>query len=353
MSYDELVHHAVALLVRLRETRCEPDDAWAELLQLRAAHPGRYLQLVWERERYAAKLHYDLLIGHDEGVLSISYCEDDDLPWPTRGIQRIEECMVARVDGEPLDIARAMTSLDYAWHTLHIGRHLIDMSLIEQERRARQISVEDDEVEPDLAEFRIKRQLFTSASVERWMAEHGVSHVQLSQHLREQAAQRKLRRVVTGGDAACDAYFANYRRDFDRVQVARIFLPGRERAEALLGQLRVAPAGFLPAAQRAFLDDEAAGDVFATWRRSELDPMIAGDVFATESGAVVPRVLPSGEGFELVQVLRHVPADLDERTRAEIAALLFRRWLDERRALARVEWFWGGDEAADIPSLRL
>jgi hypothetical protein len=70
MPHDELVNQAVALLVRLRDTRCEPDDAWAEVLQLRAAHPGRYIQLVWERERYAAKVHYDLLIGRGEGSQS-------------------------------------------------------------------------------------------------------------------------------------------------------------------------------------------------------------------------------------------------------------------------------------------
>ncbi len=181
----------------------------------RGAAPGK--------EKYHNKVHYDVLIGRRGGVLSISYCADDDTPWPSRGIQRVEACLVARVDGEPVEIARAMSSLDYAWHTLHVGRHLIDNT----------------------------------------------------------------------------------------------------------------------------------GDVFATWQRSALDPAIADAVFATEPGCVVPRVLPSGEGFEIVQVLRHARAELDTGTRAQIAELLFQRWLEQRRSAVRVEWFWGADEAADVPALQL
>jgi putative peptide maturation system protein len=339
--------------VRLRSEQCPPDGAWSQVLRLREAYPDRFINLVWERERYVDKVHYDLLIGGDAGLLSIGYCADDDVPWPTRGIQRVEECLVARVDGEAVDIGRAMTSLDYAWHTLHIGRHLIHMSLVGQELRKRRIEIDDDQLERVLAAFRVKRQLFSAASVDLWMSEHGVSHAQLSQHLRAEAARDELRRQIIGGEAACAAYFDAHRADFDRVQVARIFAPSLDKAEEMLSELRRAPEAFLVAARRCFLDQDGAADVFVTLQRSALDPEVAGPIFDTAAEHVVPRALSSGRGFEVVQVLRHLPATFDDQTREQIGDLLFSRWLDQRRAETRVEWFWGESEAADVPTVQL
>jgi hypothetical protein len=54
-----------------------------------------------------------------------------------------------------------------------------------------------------------------------------------------------------------------------------------------------------------------------------------------------------------VQVLRRVPAELDEATRTVVGDRLFARWLEARRARARVEWFWGAAEAADVPAIAL
>jgi hypothetical protein len=61
----------------------------------------------------------------------------------------------------------------------------------------------------------------------------------------------------------------------------------------------------------------------------------------------------SGEGFAVVQVLRRVPAVLDDPTRAVIADRLFDQWLAGVRAGARIEWFWGAAEAAEVPALAL
>jgi hypothetical protein len=54
-----------------------------------------------------------------------------------------------------------------------------------------------------------------------------------------------------------------------------------------------------------------------------------------------------------VQVLRRLPAVLDDETRTRIGDRLFARWLDEQRACARVEWFWGAAEAAGVPAISL
>lgn len=349
---NQLVTEAVALIIRLRAERVPVEAAWEEIGRLRSRHPGQFIDLVWEQETYLDRIHYDILIESAGGTLSMSYCADDDVPWPARGLQRVNESLVLRVNDDPVWIGEVVTSLDYAWHKLHVGRHLIDMALITREIRNRRIEVSDEQLEAAFEAFRVRRRLFTTASVDRWMAEHGASQAELEHHLRHDVARRELRRRVIGGGEEQAAYFDAHRGDFDRVQVAKIHVADRAGAELLRDELREAPQRFLATAQQRFLHHAAGGEIFATLWRHEIDPEHAAQLFDTESGQLAP-VLPSGDGFEVVQVLRKQAAVLDDATRALIGDRMFEHWLDERRRCARVEWFWGAAEASDIPAIAL
>ena len=347
-----VVADAVALLIRLRAEQVAPEAAWDEVLLLRERHPGRFINLVWEQETYVDRVHYDLLVEVAAGTLSISYCADEAVPWPARGLQRVNESLVLRVNDDPVQIGQVVTSLDYAWHQLHVGRHLINMSLIDQEIRGRRILVTDDQLEAALTEFRVRRRLFTAVAVEQWMAEHGASQVQLEHHLRQAVARDELRRQVIGGPGAIAEYFVAHRSDFDRVQVAKLFVAERADADALVHELRDAPERLLAVAQQRFLQGAPPAELFATLWRDELEPDHAAQLFDVAPGQLAP-IVASGSGFDLVTVLRKLPAALDDATRSRIGDRLFDRWLDEQRACARVEWFWGAAEAADVPAISL
>jgi len=351
-AIEPVIAEALALLVRLRAEQPSSEAAWQDVVRLRERHPGRSVNLVWERESYVDKLHYDILVDVGPGTLSLSYCADDDLPWPSRGLQRVNESLVLRVNDDGVLIGQVVTSLDYAWHQLHVGRHLIDMSLIDQAIRDRKIEVSDAQLDAALTAFRTKRRLFSAAALERWMAEHGASQVQLEHHLRQDVSRDELRRQIVGGDEAHAAYFAAHRAGFDRLRVARMFVAERAQAEALHRELRDAPQRFLAVAQQQFLAGTATGDVFVTVRRDELEADQAACLFATEPGQLAP-IVESGDGFEVAQVLRALPAVLDDETRALIGDRLFERWLAAQRATARVEWFWGAAEAAEVPPISL
>ena len=166
-------------------------------------------------------------------------------------------------------------------------------------------------------------------------------------------ARDELRRQVVGGPDAIAAYFAAHRTGLERIMVAKIHLADRTAADALHAELQGASQRLLAAAQQRFLQGTASGgDLFATLRRDDLDPDHAAQLFTTEPGQLAP-VLGSGDGFEVVQVLRRLPAVLDDDTRTLISNRLFDRWLDEQRARARVEWFWGAADRADVPALAL
>ena len=345
-----VVRDALALLVTLREERVPVEEAMERLRPLKERHPGRWINMVWERETFGDSIHYDILIGEGRGTYSLSYCADEETPWAVRGTQRINESLVVRVNDEPVYIHQAITSLDHAWHTLHVGRHLMDMCLVDKELRLNPVEVTDEELSDALTSFRRTRRLFTVAQVERWMRDHGTPQVQLEAHLRDEVARVKLRQRVAAGRE--EAYFQEHRAGFDRVQVARLYASDQDEALRLYEQLRQAPETFLRVAQERFLAGGQDDGLFVTLQRSELHGEQAELLFAGEPGQVIAPV-PSGDGYELVQVLRFLPAQLDDATRQQIRNALFEQWLEERRRTARVEWFWGAAEAADVPMISL
>lgn len=349
-SFQSALRDAVVLLAKLREERTEPEAAQAAVQVLRARHPEHWMNLVWEQERYPGTIHYDLLVGDEAGTYSLSYCADEALPWPVRGIQRVDDSLVVRVNTGEVRIEHAMSSLDYAWHTLHVGRHFIHMSLIDQEIRARGIEVSGEELDEVMLRFRRKRQLLTREQVERWMLEHGTTEVQLASHLRDERAREKLKEQVAAGRE--DAYFQSHQSDFDRVQAARLFIPDRAEALRLHARLQGSPEQLLAVARARFLETGETGELFSSLERGELDPEQAALVFAAGPGQLAEPV-PSGEGYELVWVMQFLPARFDEVTRRKIADRLFDAWLEEKRRTARVEWFWGAAEAAPLPAMSL
>lgn len=344
------IHDALASLVKWREEHLAPEQAQEAFQALKARHPDHWMNMVWEQETYGGSVHYDILVAGDAGTYSLSYCADEELPWPARGLQRVNESLVLRVNDDPVFITQAITSLDHAWSTLHIGRHLINMSLIDQEIRNSGLVVTDEELAEALLDFRKKRRLFSVEQVERWMAEHGTTQVQLEQHLREDVAREKLRRKVAAGRE--EAWFECNRTDFERAQVARLYVPSRDEAWRLYAELREAPGRFLELAQVYFLERGGAGELFTTLRRGELEPEQAERLFSTKPGQMAEPV-PSGKGYEVVRVLRFLPARLDEATREQVRDSLFEEWLAEQRRRARVEWFWGAAEAAELPAVSL
>jgi putative peptide maturation system protein len=343
------VRDAFALLVRLREERIPAEEAYALFQQLAARHPGVRMDIVWEQETFEDVLHYDILLGVGKGTCSLSYCAEEELPWAVRGIQRINESHVVRVNERPVSIADAVTSLDYAWHTLHIGRHLVNLSLIDEELRRHGLTATDEELAEALVGFRQRRRLYTLEELERWMAEHGTTQVQLETHLEREVAVRNLRTRVVGDHV--QAYFERHRSDFDTLQGARLYVPGEPLAWRLHEQLRADPGRFWALAQERFLAGGPTAETFVTLRRRELEPTQAERLFATAPGQVSEPV-PSGDGWVLVLVLGLVPARFED-VQSQVAEILFADWLAEKRRSARVEWFWGQNEAVPVPAVAL
>jgi putative peptide maturation system protein len=341
------VHQAVAAtldeLIALVRDAARPGEAQARLQAIRKWYPHTRIDLVWEEEPYDGAVHYDALLRRPgEGTVSISYCPDRVLPWPLRGARRWSERDLLRVNQQVLEVGQAIGCLDFVWDDRRIVDRLVNVCLIQEALAKGLFQLTDDELQEAMDGFRRARGLYTAEETLRWMARRGMSHEQLEAYVRDDATVAALRRRVTAARVA--PYWAAHRADFDAAGIARIDFADEAEAHCVAEQIRAGGRDFFETAQHRFLAAGGRGDearpLLVRVRRREMPAVLAAAVFAASPGDVVGPVF-AGDGFAVVRVLAHHPADLDAATRRAVEHLLFDEWLEERRRHAVIEWNWG------------
>jgi len=308
-----LLTEAAGLLRTASEAKEERAEVRARVDALRARHPGAALRLLWQREEYDGSLHYDLLVrepGAGAGVVSLSWCPDDALPWPLRGVQRGGEMLLVRVDGFELGVADAIGFLDLLWREAPLRDRLVDTCLVRLALDADGTELDDAELQAAADAFRRARGLLTAEDTRAWMARERLSDRQFEDLVAHQAGVARLRERVTAGRV--DAELAADPGRFEQVRLVRV----EAADEAAAARLAAAP-DLLAAAAADFAAGVGPAPVLMTVTRADLRDAPAGPCVVTAVLGVRPA------------------------TRDEVSRRLFGEWLAGRRASARVEWNWG------------
>jgi putative peptide maturation system protein len=331
-------------LKALHREGIRPAEARARFQHLQQQHPGTRIDLVWEEEVYDRSMHYDALVHlAGQGTVSMSFCADEALPWPLRGVGRWSDKDLVRVNNTPLSVHDAVAFLDFIWDEKPLVLRLLNLCLIWEALEKDPIALSDAELQRALDAFRRAHKLCTAADTYQWMERRGMTQDRLERLVADEATVAKLRERVTAGRV--EEYFAVHRADFDTACIARMELPDEESAHRTLEQIRSGAVDWHAEAQRRFLlaaerSPDPPGDLFAVVQRRQASPELRAAIFAAAPGDLVGPV-HTEEGFAVVRVLSITPARLDEATHAAIQKVLFEEWLAERRAAARIEWNWG------------
>ncbi|GAA4252963.1 TIGR04500 family putative peptide maturation system protein [Dactylosporangium darangshiense] len=322
-----LLTEAVGLLRAATAEKAERAEVRARVDALRARHPEAGLRLLWQREEYDGSLHYDLLVRQpatDAGVVSVSWCPDDALPWPLRGVQRGGEMLLVRVDGFELGVADAIGFLDLLWREAPLRDRLVDTCLVRLALDAAADGTElDDAALQEAADaFRRARGLLTLEDTRAWMSRERLSDQQFEDLVAHQARVARLRERVTAGRV--DAELAADPGRYEQLRLVRV----EAADDAAAARLAAAP-DLLAAAAADFAAGVGPAPVLMTVTRADLDPALAEAI----AGGVP---VPLAGGYLVAAVLGVQPA-----TRDAVSRRLFGEWLAERRAAAHIEWNWG------------
>ena len=327
-------------LLRLHDDQAPPEQARARFRPLRERPGGPAMDLIWEVDSYTHEAHYDVLLHlPGRGTVSLGFCPDRGVPWPLRHAHHARESDVVRVNGRTLQLQTVMAYLDSLWNDPRGLQDLVDRCLIQEAVEERAVTADDADLQQAMDAFRREHGLHTAEATHRWLGLRGWPPERLEESVSSRLVAQKLRDEITAGRV--EGYFDEHRAELDTAHLARVRVADEAAARQMAEQVRCGALDFFEAArQRFLLGAEGVKDLFLVVRRRGLSAPQAQAIFAASPGEVVGP-LASGQGYDVVRVLQHSPARLDEPTRALIKQILFDEWLAERRRQAKVEWFWG------------
>ncbi|HZS09478.1 MAG TPA: TIGR04500 family putative peptide maturation system protein [Blastocatellia bacterium] len=337
----QMLGDALRLLTGLVKGGKRPDEALREFNLFRERCRPVPVDLVWEEERYSAATNYDILFQPTgQGTVSLSFCPDRAVPWLLRHAHNPAANVVVRVNDSILEVELVMAYLDFIWDEAPVITDLVNKCLIREAIQQRAIDVSDEELQQAMDAFRERHGLHSAENTHAWIERRGTTHERLDDLLWGEVATARLKDQIAGGHV--EEYFEHHRAGFETAQIARFRAASERAARSVCDRIRRGETDFFEAARDWFFSHpgESDGKIFAVVRRGDLAPDQAAAIFTAAPGELAEPVR-SGDGYDIVRVLRVDAARLDGPTRQTIKEILFKRWLDERRAEATIEWFWG------------
>jgi putative peptide maturation system protein len=331
-------------LFELQQQNRKPREARARLQDLRGRHPELEIDLLSEEETFDHSVHYDALLRRaGEATVSVSYCPERAIPWPLRGVHRLNEGDLVRVNTTTVQVEAAVACIDFIWDDAPVIERLVNMSLIEEEVERQPVDLTDAEIQAAMDRFRSAKKLYRAEDTRAWLDRHGMSQEMLEKYVAETAVVPKLRDRIAADRV--DEYFQQHPHDFDTARVACVELESESRARELAEKLRSGAENFLGVVQRLFTEAADGGarpksNLFEVLERRQVDPELRDVLFSASPGQLFGPIKRT-TGYSLMQVLSIVPGQLNEQLRSAIKDILFKEWLAERRQAARIEWCWG------------
>lgn len=332
MSPHDLVAvsaQALDALARFQRDGTAPREARRACEQLARDNIG--VTLIAQRERWSGAHHYEAIVDQPGvGAATLAFCADRGAPWLVRNASRLDDDVVARIDGVPIRVPEAIELLDLGAGTA-LADQLVTAVLIRDgiERAGlADAPVADADLQCALDDFRAARGLHDAAATQQWLDVRGLTLAVLERALEDQVRARMLRDRIAEPELA--AWFAAHRAELDRVTAGVARLSSEELAREAARRAR---AGSLAQVCEALAARVDVGYAIERWTRDAAPAELRAALFDQ------PDPVPCAIGCRVVHVIARRPCtDLDERTRRAVRDRVFAAWLARRRAEARVEW---------------
>ncbi|WP_283135122.1 TIGR04500 family putative peptide maturation system protein [Rhizohabitans arisaemae] len=328
-GYPETLAAAVDLLRGLPRDRTGVPDAKRAVAAWRAAHPESRAQLVPDIRPGTTTVDYDLLVDHpDGGTVAITASVEDGVPWTIDHSTHWAASKVLSVDDEEISVQTALLTLRaHAERDRTVHDDLIDHCIFQLET-AGEPEPSPEELQRASDDYRRRRGLYSRAAMSRWLEEVNLTPEAYQNHLYSVARANRFRDRVERESAR--TYFDDHIREFDQVSAVWVLGPESGLAE-LAGQDDPFSA---VAAAVADLSGELTVQV-ADRMAAELPEPLRN---AAEGSAVGP--VPYRDTFLFGAVRRRRPARPDAVALAAAGRAAFTAYLADRRAKARIRWFW-------------
>lgn len=246
----------------------------------------------------------------------------------------LSEFSAVTVNGQAVSLQEAL--MQAFWREeLGFLNDAADAVLIRQAARERGITVTDAELQQAADTFRVARGLYKANAMQDWLTTRGRSIEDWEAYLEYRVLASKVRQAITEGKV--EQFFAENKAGYDAATISQITTADEGVAEELRSQIVDDGADFYALARKYSTDaaTKCAGGYVGILSRSVMAPVMAAAVFGARPGEVIGPI-KTEQGFTLVKVEAHNPAQLNSATREAIQATLFDQWLREQRGKAQI-----------------
>jgi putative peptide maturation system protein len=338
---DKVLPESLNYLKGITQDKVQPADARAKLSLLKESYPELKIDLFAQEEAYDGSVHYNLLCHEiGKGSLSLSFCPEQTLPWPLRGVHRSREQDLVKVNDVLLTVGDAIAQIDFIWNEHPLAQRLVDKALIFQELQENPVDLTDIELQTAMDDFRIIHKLFTAEATQQWMRSRGLTHETFDSLIWDYASVAKLRRYITKGKV--EAYFNQHQSDFRSIQIVYIIFADQQSMQNMIEDMNQKKDGFYRA-----LEVQLFANSQNIIEQSFLDLYHCQDcnlpkdqMFITSAGEMLGPI-KTEKGLALINVISHQSARLTSKVDKIIQDIIFKEWLEEKRKTASVEWYWG------------
>jgi putative peptide maturation system protein len=338
---DKVLPESLSYLKNITQEKTQPIDVRAKLSALKKSYPELKIDLFAQEEAYDGSIHYNLLCHEvGEGSLSLSFCPEQTLPWPLRGVHRSREQDLVKVNDVLLTVGDAIAQIDFIWNEHPFAQRLVDKALIFQELQENPVDLTDIELQTAMNDFRIMHKLFTAEATHQWMKDRGLTHERFESLVEDYASVVKLRRDVTQG--RIEEYFQQHQSDFRAVQIVYVIFSDLLSTQNMLENIHQEQVTFYEAlGKQLFASSQQVIEQSFLDLYYHQDFILPKDEIFNASAGEMIGPLKTEKGFALINVLNHHPARLTREIENFIQHLLFQEWLDKKRQMASIEWYWG------------
>jgi parvulin-like peptidyl-prolyl isomerase len=240
------------------------------------------------------------------------------------------------VNGEEVDLKESL-EVDILHENVFLTG-VIENVLIRQEAEKRGIKNTDEELQVAVDELRYQRNLESVDKAQLWLKNSNLSIEGVQAGVDFMLLRNKLRNSFK--DSEVEAYFAEHKLEFDKVETFSIRLSTKEKADEILAQIKDGDLDFHAAAVK-YSEDEAtkkSGGFVGLMGRKDVIGEIEAALFSpmAKSGDLIGPV-KTDKGFNLFKVGEVQKANLD-KSKNDIKFFLFNELLTKLKAEAKTKY---------------
>lgn len=238
-----------------------------------------------------------------------------------------------KVNDEIMDIKEAVR-LSFLHDEDRFVQNTVEFMLINQGAARAGIANTDEELQLAVDELRYQRGLESAEKAQQWIAESNLDLLTIQNGVNNMLLRNKLRNSIPQSEV--EAYFAEHKLDFDRVELYSIRVDTEEMAQEIYAQITEEGENFHLMAMEHSQDEKTRpmGGYVGKLTRSGMTAEIEAAVFKARPGDVIGPV-QTENGFNLFLVKAFYEASLEEE-KDGIQMALFMHMLSKLHAEADI-----------------